>query len=142
MSSAKKGDNVKVHYTGKLDDGTVFDTSQGKAPLEFQMGENQVIPGFEDAVKGMNPGDKKTFKIPCDQAYGERREELVAQIDREQFPDHLTLEIGQQLQVPQEAGQPMIVRITEITDETVTLDANHPLAGEDLTFEVELVEAA
>ena len=142
MSPAKKGDNVKVHYTGKLDDGMVFDTSEGKAPLEFQMGQNQVIPGFEDAVVGMNPGDKKTFKIPCDQAYGERREELVAQIGREQFPDHLTLEIGQQLQVPQEEGPPMVVRITAVTEETVTLDANHPLAGQDLTFEIELVEAA
>jgi peptidylprolyl isomerase len=142
MSPAKKGDNVKVHYTGKLDDGTVFDSSEGKAPLEFQMGESQVIPGFEDAVNGMNPGDKKTFKIPCDQAYGPRREDLVAQISKEQFPEHITLEIGQQLQIPQQEGQPLVVRITEITDEAVTLDANHPLAGEDLTFEIELIEAA
>jgi peptidylprolyl isomerase len=142
MSPAKKGDNVKVHYTGKLDDGTVFDSSEGKDPLEFQMGDSQVIPGFEDAVKGMNPGDKKTFKIPSDQAYGACREDLVAQITREQFPDHITLEVGQQLQIPQEEGQPLMVRITEVTEEAVTLDANHPLAGEDLTFEIELVEPA
>lgn len=140
MAQAKVGDKVEVHYTGKLDDGTVFDSSEGKDPLEFTIGENEVIPGFDDAVVGMNPGETKTVKIPTEQAYGPHRAEMVLSVGKERLPDDLDLYVGQRLKVPQEDGGVFVVRITEITDANVTLDANHPLAGEDLTFELELVK--
>jgi len=140
MGKAKIGDTVKVHYTGKLEDGTVFDTSVERGPLEFKIGEGQVIQGFEDAVIGMNPGEEKTVEIPADEAYGQRNEEMVADIGRDQFPEYLSPEVGQQFQIRQQNGQIILVTVTEISEDTVTLDANHPLAGKDLTFEIQLLE--
>jgi peptidylprolyl isomerase len=148
MAQAKKGDTVKVHYTGRLDDGEVFDSSDcaeddcgcGTGPMEFTIGEGQVIPGFEEAVLGMSPGEEKTVVIPVDKAYGPRMEEMVAVIGRSELPADITPEVGQQLEVTQQNGQAFPVLITEVTDTSVTLDANHPLAGRDLTFDLRLVE--
>lgn len=142
MLQAKPGDTVKIHYTGKLDDGTVFDSSDNREPLEFTINEGQVIPGFEQAVVGMTPGESKTEKIPMHQAYGPHREEMVLEVSREQIPPDLQPEVGQQLQIQQPNGQPVAVFVTDVTDAKVTLDANHPLAGEDLTFDIHLVEIA
>ena len=139
---AKTGDTVKVHYTGKLEDGTQFDSSAGRDPLEFTLGEGRIIPGFEAAVVGMNPGDTKTVTIPSDQAYGQRREEAVQQFPREMIPQHIELQIGMQLQANSPDGQPIVLRVTDIAEETVTLDGNHPLAGQNLVFDLELVEVA
>ena len=140
MTQAKVGDNVKVHYTGKLDDGTVFDSSVEREPLEFSLGSGNVIPGFEEAIIGMAPGESKTATIPVDQAYGPQREELVLKVEKEQIPSDLSVEIGQQLQISQNNGQVIPVVVTEVSDSQVTLDANHPLAGEQLTFDIKLVE--
>lgn len=142
MVQAKSGDTVKIHYTGKLEDGTVFDTSAEREPLEFTISSGQVIPGFEQAVLGMAPGESKTEKIPMDQAYGPHREEMVLEVSREQIPPDIAPEVGQQLQIQQANGQSVPVFVTDVTDNQITLDANHPLAGEDLTFEIELVEIA
>ena len=142
MAQAKPGDIVKIHYTGKLDDGTVFDSSVNREPLEFTLSGGQVIPGFDEAVLGMSPGESKTQKIPMDQAYGPHRDEMVLEISRQQIPPELEPEVGQQLQVQQENGQTIPVFVTEVTESKVTLDANHPLAGEDLTFDIQLVEIA
>jgi peptidylprolyl isomerase len=140
MPQAKQGDNVKVHYTGKLDDGTVFDSSVDRDPLEFIIGSGMIIPGFEQAVIGMQPGESKVEVIPTDNAYGPYLEEMVLTIDRQQMPLELEPEIGQQLQLQHPTGGVIPVVITEVSQGSVTLDANHPLAGEDLTFEIELVE--
>ncbi len=140
MAKAKVGDTVRVHYIGTLDDGTVFDSSMGREPLEFTLGENEVIPGFEEAVIGMEPGERKSITIPSDEAYGPYYEDMVLTVDRSEFPPDLELEVGQRLQVRQADGYVFAVTVTEITDDEVTLDANHPLAGEDLTFAIELVE--
>jgi peptidylprolyl isomerase len=140
MTQAKLGDTVKVHYTGRLDDGTVFDSSTEREPLEFTLGEGSIIPGFESAVLGMAIGDAKTTLIPVDQAYGPHRDEMVVVIDRAQMPAEMQPEIGQQLQIQQPSGEVVPVIVTEVSEDEVTLDANHPLAGEELTFEIELVE--
>jgi len=141
MTQAKNGDKVKVHYTGRLDDDNVFDSSRDRGPLEFQLGSGQVIPGFEDAVLGMTAGDTKTFKIESNQAYGEHREELVQQVPRQQFPSDMEVRVGQRFQINQQEGeQPMVITVTEVSDTFVTIDANHPLAGENLTFDIELVD--
>lgn len=140
MSKAKDGDTVKVHYTGTLEDGEVFDTSKDKEPLEFQLGQGQLIPGFEKAVEGMEVGESTTVEIPSDEAYGELRDDLVINVPKDQLPEDISPQIGMQLQVNQQNGQPIPVRITEIGDEDLTLDANHPLAGKDLKFEIELVD--
>lgn len=140
MTEANNGDTVKVNYTGKLDDGTVFDTSEEKGPIEFKLGEGQVIPGFEKAISGMKVGDSKTEKIPATDAYGPRRDELLMEVTKDQFPDNIDPEEGQQLQVRDPQGQAAQVVVQEVKDETVVLDANHPLAGQDLTFEIELVD--
>ncbi len=142
MSQVKDGDTVKVHYTGTLKDGTVFDTSAEREPLEFTLGQGQLIPGFEKAVVGMNVGDATEVDIPSDDAYGESREDLVISVPKDQLPDDVEPQIGMQLQVNQQDGQPIPVRITEVGEENLTLDANHPLAGQDLKFEIELVEIA
>lgn len=138
MRQASTGDTVQVHYTGKLDDGSVFDSSRGRDPLEFTVGAGQVIAGFDGAVAGMRPGDRKTVTIPAEEAYGSHREELRFTVPRAQFPDDLEPEVGQQLQMSQN-GEAAIVTVAAVADEGVTLDANHPLAGRDLTFELELV---
>ncbi len=142
MSEAKKGDSVKIHYTGTLDDGSVFDSSAGHEPLEFTLGSGQVIVGFEEAVLGMRAGESKKVTIPSDKAYGPYNEAMVIQAPRAQVPPDINPEVGQQLQMAGPDGQAVIVRVTEVTDEVVVLDANPPLAGKDLTFEIELVEIA
>ena len=142
MTQAKQGDTVRVHYTGSLDDGTIFDSSQGRDPLEFTIGQGKVIPGFEQAVVGMDLGESRTAQIPVDQAYGPRDERMVLEIDREQVPEDIELEIGDQLQLRKRDGGMSIVTVTAMTESSVTLDGNHPLAGENLTFDIELVEIA
>ena len=139
MAQAKYGDTVKVHYTGKLEDGTIFDSSIDRDPLEFTLGEGRVIPGFEQAVVGMDLNETKTVKIPEGKAYGPHREELVAEVDRSQLPADLKPEIGQQLQGSQPDGQVVVATVTDVSESSVTLDANHPLAGKDLTFDIQLV---
>jgi FKBP-type peptidyl-prolyl cis-trans isomerase 2 len=140
LSKAKDGDTVKVHYTGTLKDGSVFDTSAEREPLEFKLGEGQLIPGFEKAVIGMEEGDSTTVDIPVEEAYGEAREDLIINVPKDQLPDDVEPEVGMQLQVNQPDGQPVPVRVAEISDDELTLDANHPLAGKDLSFEIEVVE--
>ncbi|MBW6510720.1 MAG: peptidylprolyl isomerase [Desulfuromonadaceae bacterium] len=139
MTYAKQGDSVKIHYQGTLSDGELFDSSRDRDPLEFRIGEQQVIPGFEKAVIGMSINGKKTVTIAAEDAYGPLMDQLIAQVDREQLPEDLTPELGMQLQMMQEAGEPLIVTVTEMDDKTITIDANHPLAGKDLTFDLELV---
>ena len=140
MAEAQNGRTVRVHYTGKLEDGTVFDSSTGREPLEFQVGSGQVIPGFDSAVAGMKPGETRTVSIPPEQAYGPRREELLLTVERSQFPEGANPEPGQQFQMSQQGGQSFVVNVKEVDGDQVTLDANHPLAGEELTFELEVVE--
>lgn len=140
MVQAKPGDTVKVHYTGKLDDGTVFDSSLNREPLEFAIGSGRIIPGFEQAVVGMSPSESKTATIPSDQAYGPHDPNRVVAVDRKQIPVDMPIEVGQQLQISQPNGAPVPVVVTNVSDSQVTLDANHPLAGQDLTFEIQLVE--
>jgi peptidylprolyl isomerase len=139
MARAREGNTVRVHYTGSLADGSVFDSSRGKDPLEFTLGAGRVIAGFDDAVTGMEPGEERQVIIPAEQAYGSRRDELVFAVPREQFPTELRPEVGLQVQLTQ-GGQRAVARVAELSDESVTLDANHPLAGQDLTFDLELVE--
>lgn len=141
MQSAKAGDIVRVHYKGLLDDGSVFDSSEGRDPLEFTLGAGQVIPGFEQAVAGMTPGDEQRITISPDEAYGARRDDLVLVVDRSEMPADMEPAPGQQLQLSQE-GQSFIVTITDVSAENVTLDANHPLAGQQLTFDLQLVDIA
>ncbi|MDN7013358.1 peptidylprolyl isomerase [Methanoculleus sp. FWC-SCC3] len=140
MAQAKEGDTVKVHYTGKLEDGTVFDTSAERTPLEFTIGSGQIIPGFERAVVGMEPGETKTMTVQPEEAYGPHREEMTITVEREQFPGDINPEPGQQLQVQQPDGRAAIVVVSDVSESTVTLDANHPLAGQPLTFDIELVD--
>ena len=136
---AKAGDTVQVHYKGTLADNSVFDSSEGRDPLEFTIGSEQVIPGFETAVNGMKKGDKKTVTIQSSDAYGEHRAELVVNLEREKLPEDLEPEVGRQLQLSGPEGQTAIMTIVDFNEATITLDANHPLAGKDLTFEIELV---
>ena len=140
MSTAKSGDTVRVHYTGKLDDGVQFDSSEGQDPLEFSIGEGSVIPGFESAVEGMAVGESKSIKIDADNAYGPRHEQLVQDVPRDQLPEEMQPEVGMQLQAQGPDGQLMQLVITEVADEAITVDANHPLAGQALSFDIELVE--
>ena len=140
MTRAKIGDTVRVHYMGKLDDGTVFDTTMTHEPVEFTIGSRQVIPGFEQAVIGLEPGESVTVRVPALKAFGAYRPEMVQSVHPSQLPDGMEPEVGQQLQVPRSDGQPFLVRVTEVSDASITLDANHPLAGQDLTFNVRLVE--
>lgn len=140
MAQAENGDTVKVHYTGKMEDGTVFDTTTDRSPLRFTIGEGQIISGFERAVIGMNPGESKTTEVPADKAYGPHHEEMVVVVDRDQLPGRLEPKVGQQLQIRQEDGRTIVVRVTDVSESSVTLDANHPLAGKDLTFDIRLME--
>ncbi len=142
MAPAKVGDTVSIHYTGKLNDGTVFDSSLERDPLQFSIGGQQVIPGFEQAVIGMTPGESKTQAIPCDQAYGPHHGDMVVTVERQQIPSDFELEVGQQLQIRNQEGQAIPVMVSDIVDDQVTLDGNHPLAGEDLTFDIQLVSIA
>ncbi|MDF2094404.1 FKBP-type peptidyl-prolyl cis-trans isomerase [Aquibaculum arenosum] len=140
MSAAKQGDTVRVHYNGTLKNGTQFDSSREAEPLEFKIGEGRIIPGFESAVVGMAPGDSKKVEIPSNEAYGPRREELTQEVDRSRLPSDLEVQQGMQLQATGPNEQPLVVTVAEVKPESVVLDANHPLAGEDLTFDIELVE--
>lgn len=141
MAAANNGDEVQVHYTGKLEDGTIFDSSEDE-PLSFTIGENRVIPGFEEAVTGMEPGDSKTTEVEPEQAYGEHREDMVMEMDRDQIPGEVDPEVGQQLQLRLENGQTVPVLITALGDDSVTIDANHPLAGRKLIFDIEVVDVS
>ena len=140
MTKVKSGDTVNVHYTGKLEDGTVFDNSVGRDPLQFTVGNGQVIPGFEQAVVGMSGGESKTIKIPADEAYGPHREDMILVIERSRFPADLKLEIGQHLQMRHADGRDDVVTVTAASESDVTLDANHPLAGKELAFDIRLAE--
>lgn len=140
MSQVTNADTVRVHYTGKTDDGIVFDSSREREPLEFTMGQGQLIPGFEKAVEGMKIGDSTTVRIPADEAYGEKRDDMVVDISRQQIPPDISPEIGMVLQMQQPNGMPLNVTVTNVSDDSVTLDANHPLAGQALTFDIELIE--
>jgi FKBP-type peptidyl-prolyl cis-trans isomerase 2 len=140
MSTAKKGDTVKVHYTGTLDDESVFDSSRERAPMEFTIGEGNIIEGFEKGVVGMTVGETRTLSIPPEEGYGSRDDNLITQIDRSYLPQTVEPAIGQQLQVKQPDGKTFVVWITDLDEQTVTIDANHPLAGQTLNFEIELTE--
>jgi len=140
MAEAKSGDTVKVHYTGKLEDGTVFDSSKGGDPLEFTLGQNQVIPGFEQAVVGMEPGQSKTAELRPEEAYGPRYDEMVIEVEKKQIPEQIDPRVGQRLQIRQADGRAIGVTVTDVTEEKITLDGNHPLAGQDLQFDIELVD--
>jgi len=142
MGQAKSGDTVVVNYTGKLDDGKVFDTSIGRDPLQFTIGDGKVIQGFEDAVIGMSPGESKTFKILADNAYGQRHDEMILSVDRIRFSENTIPKIGQRLQVNQPDGRTIAFIVIDVTEALVTLDANHPLAGKDLNFDIQLVKIA
>ena len=142
MSPAADGNTIKVHYMGKLEDGTVFDSSQGRDPLEVILGTNAVIPGFEKGLLGMEVGDKKTITISSEDGYGPRRDELIMEVEKSAFPEDVTPEVGLQLQMQRGDGQSLPVTIVGIEDGKITLDANFPLAGKTLIFEVELMEVA
>jgi len=143
MAQAANGNTVKVHYTGKLEDGTVFDSSADRDPLEFTLGEQQVIPGFEQAVIGLEVEQSKTVTIPCAEAYGPYRDEMVMEVERSQFPENVNPEKGQQYDMKRgEEGPIARVTVVGVSDDKIKLDANHPLAGKDLTFELKLVEIA
>lgn len=142
MSQAKNGDKVKVHYTGKYESGEVFDSSREREPFEFTLGQGQVIPGFEKEIEGMEIGETKTITIGPDEAYGQRREEMQVNVNKSDFPDDIKPEIGQQLQMKKPDGNIINVVVASVEDETVTLDANHPLAGKTLVFEIELLDVA
>jgi peptidylprolyl isomerase len=140
MKHAQDGDTVRIHYTGTLDDGTPFDSSAGSEPIEFTLGEKSVIPGFEAGVKGMQIGEQKQVHIPANEAYGERNEALVEEIPLQNFPEEMELHVGMHLQAQSPNGESFNVVVTALSDAAATLDGNHPLAGEALNFELELVE--
>jgi peptidylprolyl isomerase len=142
MSQAKNGDNVKVHYTGTLEDGTVFDSSIDREPIQFTLGNGQLIKGFEDAVTGMSVGETKTVRISSNEAYGPHRDELILKFNKSDFPPSIEPEEGLVLNLRSQDGKSLMAEIKGISGDTVTLDGNHPLAGKDLTFKIELVEIA
>ncbi len=142
MQQAKKGDTVKIHYHGRLTDGTTFDSSEGREPLEFELGGGMVIAGFDLGVTGMTIGEKKTVNIAAAEAYGEKNEEMILEFPKTQFPEDMIPEIGMQLNMSNSQGQNFPVVIVEVREELVILDANHPLAGKELIFDLELVEIA
>lgn len=139
MQQVKSGDTVNVHYHGKLTNGTTFDSSEGREPLQFKVGSGQVIKGFDDAVMNMSVGEKKTVHIPVHEAYGARREDMMMEYPMADFPKDMTPEVGMQLHMSDNLGNQFPVTITEIKGDAVVLDANHSLAGEDLIFDLELV---
>ena len=139
MQQVKDGDKVKVHYHGRFNDGTTFDSSEGREPLEFTVGAGNVIKGFDDGVMGMAIGDKKTVNIQAADAYGDKNDDMLVEFPKEQFPPEMNPEIGMQLNMTNGNGQVILVTIVEVKEDTVILDANHPLAGKDLIFDIELV---
>jgi len=140
MTEVREGNTVKVHYTGTLDDGSVFDSSVGGEPLQFTIGQGQMIPGFERGVVGMELGETRTVVVAADQAYGIHRPDGVFEVERSEIPTTIPLQQGMQLQANGPGGRPVTMTVLEVSDEKVKLDANHPLAGKDLTFEIEVVE--
>ena len=140
MQQVKSGDTVKVHYHGKLTDGTTFDSSEGREPLEFEVGSGNVIAGFDSGVTGMQVGEKKTINIPVDEAYGQKQDDLLMEFPIDRFPTDMKPEVGMQLNMSNGSDQNFPVIIREVREDSVILDANHPLAGEELTFDLELVE--
>ncbi len=140
MRQAQKGDKIKVHFTGTLDDGTLFANSRDGEPVEFTIGEGKLIPGFEEEAVGMAEGEQKTVRLEAERAFGEKREDLVSKVPRSAIPDHIELSVGLQLQMSSPSGSPVQVTVSEISDEEVTIDANPPLAGHPLNFDIELVE--
>lgn len=140
MTQAKHGDTVRIHYTGRLTDGTQFDSSAGRDPLEFQLGSGQIIKGLEEEVQGMEEGAKQTVTIPADAAYGQHRPEGVQTVPRTQIPEGVDTSVGARLQATGGDGQTMTLTVVDTSDAEITVDANHPLAGKDLVFDVELVE--
>ncbi len=140
MSTVKENDSVKVHYTGTLSDGSVFDSSRDKDPIEFKLGEGQIIPGFEKGLMDMTVGETKTINIPSKEAYGERSDQMIQEVPKAQLPPEVNPEVGMGLMSQTPDGQQMQLTVTEVKDESIVVDANHPLAGKDLTFEVELME--
>lgn len=142
MSVASKGDAVKVHYTGKLNDGTVFDSSANREPLQFTLGDGNMIKGFDAAVQGMEIGQEKSVTIPSNEAYGEKRDDMMLDIPLTQVPPHIKPEVGMELSLQNQQGQPVPVRVVGVEEEKIILDANHPLAGQDLIFDITLVEIA
>lgn len=140
MQQVQSGDKVKVHYHGKLRSGETFDSSQGREPLEFTVGSGQVIKGFDQGVMGMQVGDKRSIEIEVQDAYGAKQDEMIIEFPRNQFPPDMKPEAGMQLMMNNGAGQSFPVTVTEVKEESVILDANHPLAGQDLIFDIELVE--
>ena len=139
MSQAKAGDTVRINYTGTLTNGETFDSSEGRDPLEFVVGSGQIIPGLDAAIPGMSVGDKKTVEVPCAQAYGASNPAARQAVPRSEFPDNVPLDPGTQLQMQTPQGQVVQVTVAEVTEEEVTLDANHPLAGKDLVFAIEIM---
>lgn len=139
MAQAKNGDKVTVHYTGKLTDGSIFDSSMGEEPLVFTLGQDEVIDGFEEGVLGMTVGEKKTVSLAPEKAYGDRYEEMILEVPLSDMPAELELEVGDELEITDEDDEPMLVIVSALTDSTVTLDGNAPLAGETLIFDLELV---
>ena len=142
MDKAKSGDKVKVHFTGKTENGEVFASSQGQEPLEFQIGDGSVLPGVEKAVQGMSQGESKTITLPPPEGFGEQNDSLILTVDRSQFPEDFEPKDGMELQVPQPDGSVVFFKILKVMEEKVQLDANHPLAGKTLSFELELLEIA
>jgi len=142
MAEATIGDTVQIHYNGKLRDGTVFDSSEGRDPLQFTIGDNAIIPKLEESVVGMATGDTATIEIASEDAYGPRRPEAIQTVERAMIPDNIDLTIGGQLQATAQDGRTVVLTIMEADDASVTLDGNHPLAGEDLIFEIEVVDIA
>jgi peptidylprolyl isomerase len=142
MAQVKRDDTVKVHYKGLLTDGTVFDSSEGRDPLEFKVGSGMVIKGFDEGVEGMTVNETKKIEIPVEDAYGPVMPELVQDVPKNMLPDSITPEVGMRLVSTQPDGQQIPIVITEIKDDAITVDANHQLAGKDLVFEIELVEIA
>jgi FKBP-type peptidyl-prolyl cis-trans isomerase 2 len=142
MSEASAGQTVQIHYTGRFEDGTVFDTSAEREPLEFKLGAGHVIPGMDNAVEGMEVGDKKTVSIEPSEGYGSRDERLVQQVPKSALPKEIDPAVGMQLQSQAPDGQVMQLIVTEVADEAITVDANHPLAGRTLEFDIELVAVA
>ncbi len=136
---AKKGDKVKVHYTGKLTDDTVFDSSVSRDPLEFELGAGQMIQGFDKAVEGMEEEEKKSFKLTPDEAYGEQREDLLITVSKEEVFKDMEVKEGQKFEIPQKEGPGVIVEVENIEDDNVVLNGNHPLAGKDLIFDIQLI---
>ena len=142
MSEVKTGDTVRLHYTGTLADGSVFDSSEGRDPLEFEVGSGQIIPGLDKAIPGMSVGDKQTVLVACDEAYGKADPDARQAVPRDQIPAEIPVEVGTMLQMQTPDGRAMPVKVVELSGESVTLDANHPLAGQDLVFKIELLEIA